>query len=44
MILARKHHPDKWDINISEFSLETGIEKVKNLSNTYDELITSNFF
>jgi len=38
MLLDRKYHPDKWDINILEFSLDKSVEKFKNLSNTYDEL------
>ena len=42
MILARKYHPDKWNIDISEFSLETSVEKFKTLSNAYDELKQSN--
>ena len=43
MLLARKYHPEKWDINTSEFSFETIVEKIKSLSNAYDELKESNF-
>ena len=37
MILARKYHSDKQNINVSELSFETSVEKFKSLS-------TSNFF
>ena len=43
MLLARKYHPDKWDIDSSDFNLETSVEKFKNLSNAYDKLKKSNF-
>ena len=42
MLLARKYHPNKWDINVSGDNLDTSVEKFKNLSNAYDDLIQSN--
>ena len=44
MILARKYHSNKWDINISDYSFETRVNKIKSLSNAYDELKQSNIF
>ena len=42
MLLARRYHPDKWNIDISEYSFETSVVKFKKLSNAFDELIQSN--